>query len=124
MKRFTSVVRRSRALVVIAATTAGLTLAMPSPASAHDTISDRAPFGFGSVLSQHTFVGACDERTDGVQVGTRYTLQNGVRGTVWDPDGGEICVGRTVTSTANPVVEFHVCLTDIGNCVPTLGVPA
>jgi len=86
-------------------------IAVSAPAAMADPMSVQLPYeGHGGVHTGHTYVYACDDNADGDGVRMWYWLRSGGTGQVGDGNGSRSgCGGRSVTTTANPVVKVQLC---------------
>ena len=106
--------RRLR-MVGVGAATAGLALAMASPASAHDssaTLSDpgsNRQVGHGGVNANHRHVWICDDWTDQKGVTISWRLRNGDKGSIGDPNGSQPgCSGAFPGRASNPITWYWI----------------
>jgi hypothetical protein len=95
-----------------------LCLGVALPAQAHDlrlyldecNVGQRC--GYGQVRDNHEIIDACDTRSDGLGLSTRYRLLDGTEGSVGDGNGAAAGCGvrRVGTYGSNPIVAIKVCV--------------
>lgn len=117
--------KRGRTLIAASTVTILTSLALSSPALAHDRRYD-GPYacgpssvqscGYGQVRDNHQIIDACDTRADGYGYQVDYRLRSDPSGpnqpyrSVSDGNGSAAGCGiQRVGSASNPIKEWRVC---------------